>query len=85
MNSFAASVHGSSVSLSSEFVVFFFRIVSLPRVVCWNTRFDVHANRDFQGTDKMCEWGEKINHVGRCQDSLLVWRRKEVAVRGVAT
>ena len=29
--------------------------------------------------------GVNIDHAGRCQDSLLVWRRKEIVARRVAT
>ena len=40
--------------------------------------FDGDENSDFLGDDD-----EMINHAGRCQGSLPVWRRQEVVVRGV--
>ena len=47
--------------------------------------FDDNACCDFSNDDKMSEWSEKINHVGICKNSLVVWRRQTVGVCRIAT
>ena len=56
--------------------------ITMARLVAreFNTgdkRGELRCERDFWSDDETSGWRKKINHAGRCQDSLLVWRRQE--------